>query len=70
MRKILVVSWLFLMLAGCGDRAKELFDTAQFEERQYNVEHAQQLYREIIDEFPDSPYAAQARERLITLENQ
>jgi len=69
MRKILLLAWLFLILAGCGDRAKELFDTAQFEERQYNVEHAQQLYQEIVDGFPDSPYAAQAKERLTVLKS-
>lgn len=68
MRKILLSGCLVLVLFGCGDRAKELFETAQFEERQFNVEHAQQLYREIIEDFSDSSYAVQARERLKVLE--
>lgn len=69
MRKFLLACCLALpLLAGCGDRAKELLDTAQFEERQFNAPHAQQLYREIIDKYPDSPYAAQARERLAAME--
>lgn len=69
MRKILLAGCLLLALFGCGDRAQELFDTAQFEERQYNAEHARQLYREIIDDFPDSPHAVQARERLQALQS-
>ncbi len=67
MRKILLAGCLVLALLGCGDRAQELYDTAQLEERQYNTEHARQLYGEILEKFPDSPYAAQARERLATL---
>jgi hypothetical protein len=31
---------LFLLLAGCGDKAKDLYDTAQLEEKQKNRPHA------------------------------
>ncbi len=68
MRKVVLAGCLVLALFGCGDQAKELFDTAQLEERQYNAPHARQLYQEIIDTYPDSPYAVQARERLGALD--
>jgi TolA-binding protein len=68
MRRLLLVLCLALVLAGCGDRAKELYETAQFEEKQTNAEHAGKLYREIIEKYPDSPYAAQAKARLAELE--
>lgn len=70
MRRILLVLCCALLLAGCGDRAQEMFETAQFEEQQFNAGHAAQLYRQILEKHPDSPYAAQARQRLEALEQQ
>lgn len=67
MRKLLSALCLALLLAGCGDKAKDLYETAQFEERQFNTEHAGQLYQEILSKYPDSPYAAQAKIRLAEL---
>lgn len=67
MRKLLYLLCLAFMLAGCGDKAKDIFETAQFEEKQFNPEHAGKLYQEILDKYPNSPYAAQARERLAEL---
>ncbi len=58
---------LALPLAACGDGAKELFETAQFEEVQNNREHARKLYRRILRDHPGSPFAARARERLAVL---
>jgi outer membrane protein assembly factor BamD (BamD/ComL family) len=69
MRKIILVGCLALALLGCGDKAKELFETAQFEELQYNAAHAQQLYQKIVDQYPASTYAVQARERLAALKS-
>ena len=37
-----------LLLVGCGDRAKDLYDTGQFEETQNNGPHAAKLYRQIV----------------------
>ena len=59
---------LLLTLAGCGDKAKDLFDTAQLEEKQNNRPHATKLYRQIVQEYPDSSYANQAKIRLAQLE--
>ncbi|MFP4349336.1 MAG: tetratricopeptide repeat protein [Thermodesulfobacteriota bacterium] len=57
-----------IMLGGCAEKkAKELFETAQLEERQNNSEHARRLYQEIIEEYPDSDYAEPARERISVL---
>jgi outer membrane protein assembly factor BamD (BamD/ComL family) len=54
--------------AGCCDKAKDLHDTAQLEEKQNNQLHATKLYRQIVEEYPDSPYANQAKTRLAELE--
>lgn len=56
---------LCLMLAACsGDKAEELLNTAQFEERQMNRPHAKQLYEEILRTYPSSKAAETARLRL------
>jgi outer membrane protein assembly factor BamD (BamD/ComL family) len=59
---------LLLLLFGCADKAKDLYDTAQLEEKQFNKAHATKLYRQIVEEYPNSPYANQAKTRLAELE--
>jgi len=56
-----------LLLAGCGDKGKELFETARFEEKQNNSEHAIKLYEEIVANYPQSEFAKKAGERLAVL---
>jgi outer membrane protein assembly factor BamD (BamD/ComL family) len=57
------------MLSGCsGNKAAELYETAQFEELQNNREHALQLYQEIIKKYPDSEYAKKAGEKISVME--
>ncbi len=57
-----------LLLSGCtGDKAKELLETAELEERQMNVPHAKHLYEEVIRVYPSSREAQTARERLAKL---
>lgn len=65
-RTILIFMMVCLAtLGGCtGDKGKELYATAQFEEKQRNNEHARQLYEEILKKYPGSEVAARAAERL------
>ncbi len=58
---------LIFVSAGCSDKAKELYETAQFEEVQSNHEHALQLYERILRDHASSEYAAKAKERLAAL---
>jgi len=70
MKKItlLFAATVLMAIAGCSaEKGKEQFDTAQFEEKQNNREHAIKLYEEIVQKYPDSPLAAKARERLSVL---
>ncbi|AAR33713.1 lipoprotein [Geobacter sulfurreducens] len=67
MRKITVLALVasMLTLAACsGKGVQELYDTAQFEEKQHNLEHATKLYEEIVAKHPQSELAARAKERL------
>jgi hypothetical protein len=64
----IVICALGLFLSGCpGDKAKEMLDTAEFEERQMNVPHAKQLYEDVIRLYPSSKEADIARARLSSL---
>lgn len=55
-------------LAACtGDKAKEILETAEFEERQMNLPHAKQLYEDVIRLYPSSKEAETARARLAAL---
>ena len=71
MRKAIIILALLVTVLfgyGCSDKARELYETAQFEELQKNKPHAVKLYREIINEYPESEYASRAREQLEKLE--
>jgi TolA-binding protein len=71
MRKAIVILVLLVTALfgyGCSDKAQELYETAQFEELQKNKPHAAKLYREIINEYPESEYVSKAREQLEKLE--
>lgn len=67
MKNLILILFLILSfsIAGCaGEKAKELFETAQFEELQNNPKHASELYEEIVSRFPESEYAERARDRI------
>ena len=55
------------LLSCSGDKAKEMLETAEFEERQMNVPHAKQLYEDLIRLYPTSKEAETARARLAAL---
>ena len=69
--KIFVIALMTLLsvsMSGCtGDKARELMDTAILEEKQHNTEHARKLYQEIVQKYPDSPLANEARKKLSDL---
>ncbi len=57
-----------ILLLNCsGDKAKELLETAEFEERQMNLPHAKQLYEDVIRLYPTSKEAETAHTRLAVL---
>lgn len=58
---------LLVTMACSGDKAKELLETAEFEERQMNLPHAKQLYEDVIRLYPSSKEADTARARLARL---
>jgi TolA-binding protein len=66
-RLMLCLLCCILLLSCSGDKAKELFETAEFEERQMNLPHAKQLYEDVIRLYPTSKEAATARTRLNAL---
>ncbi len=69
MKRLVILGMALACLLGAcaGDKSKELFETAQFEEKQNNRQHAMQLYQEIVTKYPTSPLAKQAQDRLAVL---
>ena len=66
-RPILCALCCILLLSCSGDKARDLLETAEFEERQMNLPHAKQLYEDVIRLYPTSKEAATARTRLNAL---
>ncbi|HYR60306.1 MAG TPA: hypothetical protein VEM37_03015 [Nitrospiraceae bacterium] len=66
-RLMLCALCCILLLSCSGDKARDLLETAEFEERQMNLPHAKQLYEDVIRLYPTSKEAATARTRLNAL---
>jgi len=66
-RFLLYALYCSLLLGCSGDKAAELLETAEFEERQMNIPHAKQLYDDVIRLYPSSKQAELARARLAQL---
>ncbi|GFE56373.1 hypothetical protein [Geobacter sp. AOG1] len=65
--RMLLVAGL-LAVTGCsGEKGKEQLETARFEEKQHNLEHAVKLYEEIITKYPGTPAAAATEKRMAEL---
>jgi outer membrane protein assembly factor BamD (BamD/ComL family) len=57
-----------MFLAACsGDHGRQQLETAQFEEKQNNRDHAIKLYEEVISKYPGTDNAKIAQERLSAL---
>ena len=66
---VVALVWVVVMgMSGCGEDPKQLFDTAQFEEKQNNQAHARELYERVIQASPDSEWAKKAKERMEALD--
>ncbi len=66
--RLILCAFGFMLLLSCsGDKAKEMLETAEFEERQMNLPHAKQLYEDVIRLYPTSKEAAKAQARLAAL---
>lgn len=67
------IAWMFLVIVvGCGgsERASSrLMETAAFEERQNNFAYAAKLYERVLDEYPATDAATEARRRLDAIEH-
>jgi len=61
---------LFTACTSADERAHELYSIAELEEQQRNLEHATQLYTEIIQKYPHTPFADQAKSRLQELQHE
>jgi len=68
MLRIFLAGCIVALLLSCGDKAKDIYETAQFEEKQFNKPHAIKLYRQLVEQYPDSTYANRAKTRLAELE--
>ena len=66
-RLVLCALFSILLLSCSGDKAKDLLETAEFEERQMNLPHAKQLYEDVIRLYPASKESETARARLAAL---
>lgn len=54
----------FAACSSADERAHELYSIAELEEQQRNLEHATQLYNEVIEKYPHTSFADQAKTRL------
>ena len=66
---VVILLWVVVIgMSGCGEDPKQLFETAQFEEKQNNQAHARELYERVIQASPDSEWAKKATERMEALD--
>ena len=67
-RILILLAVCCLALTACSsNQGKQQLETAQFEEKQNNREHAIKLYEEIVTKYAGSPNAKIAQDRLNAL---
>jgi protein involved in sex pheromone biosynthesis len=64
---LLAAASIFTLSACSADNGRQQLETAQFEEKQNNREHAVKLYEEVVSKYPGSANAKIAQERLNAL---
>lgn len=69
MKKAMILVCCLIVLTACnsGGGGAQQLETAQFEEKQNNREHAVKLYEEVVSKYPGSANAKIAQERLDAL---
>lgn len=69
MKTLTLIALIIMSAAACssGNGGAQQLETAQFEEKQNNKEHAMKLYEEVVKKYPGSPNAKLAQERLDAL---
>lgn len=70
MHRLLLILLIIISfgVAACSDNGgQQLLETAQFEEKQHNLDHAKKLYQEILNKYPDTGEAQKAQTRLDAL---
>ena len=69
MRRLITIVLLgVLAMAGCSkDEAQNLLDTAQTEMKQNKLEHAIDLYWQVLQKYPNSKYSKIANKQLIEI---
>lgn len=65
---VFLITLAVMFFACSSKKAEEMYETAQFEELQRNTVHAKQLYREIMEKYPETEYAVKASASLKALE--
>ena len=66
MKKLILIMMMTLIMAfsACSEKkAREMYETAEFEELQKNFVHARKLYQEIIEKYPNTEYSRKASSR-------
>lgn len=64
---IMVICLLGIAACNSANGGAQQMETAQFEEKQNNKEHAIKLYEEVVSKYPGSANAKVAQERLAVL---
>ena len=69
MRSVMIVLLFgLLIVAGCfKDGGQALIDTAELELKQNNLEHAVQLYWQVLEKYPNSKYTKIANKKLLEI---
>ena len=63
-----VITGILFFSCSAEKKAEDIFEVAAFEEVQFNVDHARELYEEILKKYPDTETAVRAEQALERLD--